>query len=221
MIHAKTVAMVTGAASGLGAATAKHLLAHGARVLAVDVTEKNDLLQWASAHKIPIITNNEKQQAEEEQINSNGPALVWQPACDVTQTADLTQALDRLPDAFGGDAILNAAINCAGIAPAQMTLSKTTKSPHDLEIFAKALGVNATGTFNVGRLAAQRMTNGGCLVNTASIAAYEGQRGQVAYAASKGAVVSMTLPMARDLAPYSIRVVTIVSALSKTKNETE
>ena len=121
---------------------------------------------------------------------------------------------------------MNVAVNCAGIAPAKKTLSikqnddgSTTSRLHPLSDFTKALQINTSGTFNLCRLAAERMSTRdldkdglrGCIINTASVAAYDGQVGQVAYAASKGAVVGMTLPLARDLAPLGIRVMTIVS----------
>jgi 3-hydroxyacyl-CoA dehydrogenase/3-hydroxy-2-methylbutyryl-CoA dehydrogenase len=123
---------------------------------------------------------------------------------------------------------VNVAVNCAGIAPAKKTLSikqnddgSTTSRLHPLSDFTKALQINTSGTFNLSRLAAERMSTRdldkdglrGCIINTASVAAYDGQVGQVAYAASKGAVVGMTLPLARDLAPLGIRVMTIVSLL--------
>mmetsp|Transcript_22403 Transcript_22403/g.31230 ORF Transcript_22403/g.31230 Transcript_22403/m.31230 type:complete len:129 (+) Transcript_22403:49-435(+) len=118
---------------------------------------------------------------------------------------------------------VNAAISCAGVAVAKKTLSKkrntTTLSPHPLDDFQKTLNVNTVGSFNLARLAAARMAARdpdakelrGCIINTASVSAYDGQIGQVSYAASKGALVGMTLPMARDLAPFGIRVMTIVS----------
>lgn len=119
---------------------------------------------------------------------------------------------------------VNVAVNCAGIALARKTLSKKRGTseivPHPLEDFSKTLQVNTVGSFNVARLASARMAKReaqdgirGCIINTASIAAYDGQRGQVSYAASKGAIVGMTLPMARDLASFGIRVMTIVSPL--------
>ena len=119
---------------------------------------------------------------------------------------------------------VNVAVNCAGIAVAKKTLSRKRDSSeilvHSLPDFSKTLQVNTVGTFNVARLSAQRMATRdvqgddglrGCIINTASVAAYEGQKGQVAYAASKGAIVGMTLPMARELASFGIRVMTIVS----------
>ena len=123
--------------------------------------------------------------------------------------------------------IVNVAVNCAGIAVARKTLSKKKGSSelrsHPLDEFSKTILINTVGSFNVARLAAERMaardpigSDGlrGCIVNTASTAAYEGQIGQVAYAASKGAIVGMTLPLARDLAAYGIRVMTIVGYAS-------
>lgn len=121
---------------------------------------------------------------------------------------------------------MNAVINCAGIAPAKKTLARARGSlvdgqinTHPLDIFSNTIMINAVGSFNVARLAAKRMCQRdadedgirGCIINTASVAAYDGQIGQVAYAASKGAIVAMTLPMARDLSPFGIRVMTIVS----------
>lgn len=102
-------------------------------------------------------------------------------------------------------------VNCAGIGLAKKTLSKG--KAHDLESFERVLKINCVGTFNTVRIAAEKFPNGGCIVNTASIAAYDGQRGQAAYAASKGAIAAMTLPLARDLASLSIRVVTIAPGL--------
>lgn len=121
---------------------------------------------------------------------------------------------------------VNVAVNCAGIAVARKTLSRKKDSSelrtHPLEEFSKTLLVNTVGSFNVARLAAERMATRpaekdglrGCIINTASIAAYDGQMGQVAYAASKGGIVGMTLPLARDLSAYGIRVMTIVSEFS-------
>jgi 3-hydroxyacyl-CoA dehydrogenase/3-hydroxy-2-methylbutyryl-CoA dehydrogenase len=124
---------------------------------------------------------------------------------------------------LSGPPTVNVAISCAGIAVARKTLSRKKGSselrPHPLEEFSKTLHVNTVGSFNIARLAAKQMATRdpmgsdglrGCIVNTASTAAYEGQMGQVAYAASKGAIVGMTLPLARDLAAHGIRVMTIV-----------
>jgi len=126
---------------------------------------------------------------------------------------------------------VNVAVNCAGIAPARKTLSQkvnedgsVTHRLHPLDEFARTINVNAVGSFNLARLASDRMARRsmdsdglrGCIINTASVAAFDGQVGQVAYSASKGAVVGMTLPMARDLAPLGIRVMTVAPGLFMT-----
>ena len=129
-------------------------------------------------------------------------------------SAAITTAVDR----FGG---LHVVVNCAGLAWAARTLGR--EGPHDLEAFARVVQVNLIGTFNVIRLAAQRMAaqepdgeERGVIVNTASVAAFDGQKGQVAYAASKGGVVGLTLPVARDLASLQIRVMTIAPGVFDT-----
>ncbi|CAG0916043.1 unnamed protein product [Notodromas monacha] len=140
--------------------------------------------------------------------------------CDVTSTAEVEAALKKTTDEFGR---LDAVINCAGIAVAFKTYNFNKDRPHTLEDFAKVVQVNVVGTFNVIRLAAGVMgknepVNGlrGCIVNTASVAAFEGQMGQAAYAASKGAIVGMTLPIARDLASQGIRCNSIAPGLFET-----
>jgi 3-hydroxyacyl-CoA dehydrogenase/3-hydroxy-2-methylbutyryl-CoA dehydrogenase len=149
------------------------------------------------------------------EVTREGPGLAFAET-DVTDASMVEAALDLAEQRFGEP--VNAAISCAGIASAMRTLSK--KGAHPLDEFARTIMVNTVGSFNVARLAAERMSRRepegkdglrGCIINTASIAAFEGQIGQVAYAASKGGVVGMTLPMARDLAPYGIRVMTLVS----------
>jgi len=190
-------ALVTGAASGLGRATATRLAAGGAKVLLIDLPTS------AGA-------------AVAEELGPN--ALFY--GADVTSEADIGAALDAAETAFGGK--INVVVNCAGIATAQRIVSK--KGPHDLGLFNKTLQVNVGGSFNTMRLVAARLqeteahANGerGVFVNTASVAAYDGQIGQAAYAASKGAIVGMTLPIARDLAPVGIRVMTIAPGLFKT-----
>jgi 3-hydroxyacyl-CoA dehydrogenase/3-hydroxy-2-methylbutyryl-CoA dehydrogenase len=193
MSLAHTVALVTGASSGLGAATARHLLQKGARVLLADL---NDAIPTGSSS------------------SSSANNAIFCPT-DVTDSDSVQRALDMAEASFGEP--INAAINCAGIAKAKKTLSK--QGPHPLQDFDTTLRVNLLGSFNVSRLAAGRMSQRtqldehglrGCIIHTASIAAYEGQIGQVAYAASKGGIVGMTLPMARELASYGIRVMTIV-----------
>lgn len=162
-----------------------------------------------------------------------GPILAFS-GTDVTSSDDVANALDVAEAAFGNP--VNVAVSCAGMCPAKKTISRKRGSSegaddnggvkvHPLDLFSQTLGVNVTGTFNISRLSAERMASRepegndgyrGCIINTASIAAYEGQCGQVAYAASKGAVVGMTLPMARDLAPLGIRVMTVAPGLFKT-----
>ena len=197
-------AIVTGAASGLGAATARALAERGARVYGLDLESA-----IARAAGSP---------------DSAGSAGVADPvegvqyvSADVTDPEQVTAAIEAV------DGPLRVAVNCAGIGPAARVVSR--KGPHDLELFRKVVDVNLIGTFNVMRLAAQVIAqtepvddagHRGVIVNTASIAAYDGQIGQVAYAASKGAVVSMTLSAARDLASFGIRVLTIAPGIIDT-----
>jgi len=190
------IAVVTGGGSGLGRATANRIVKSGGKVVVADV-------------------NVIGQQVAEELGNS----AVFSKT-DVTSEESVKVALDLAEKSFGGP--VNVAVNCAGIAIAKRTV--TPKGVHPLDDFNKVLQVNALGTFNVIRLASQRMlpakpnSDGerGVLINTASVAAYDGQIGQAAYAASKGAIVSMTLAIARDLAQYGIRVVTIAPGLFRT-----
>jgi NAD(P)-dependent dehydrogenase (short-subunit alcohol dehydrogenase family) len=138
---------------------------------------------------------------------------------DVTDEASVRRAIEEALQSFGG---MHGAINCAGIASAEKVLGR--EGPHSLDSFAKVVEVNLVGTFNVLRLAAEVMVNNepaasgerGVIVNTASVAAYDGQIGQVAYAASKGGVVALTLPVARELAQYGIRVVAIAPGIFDT-----
>lgn len=181
-------ALVTGAASGLGAATAHALAERGVEVLGVDLVSTGSTT-GGSDPRIRCVT------------------------ADVTDEEQVAAALARLTSP------LRLVVNCAGIAPAVRLLS--SKGVHDLATFRKTIDVNLVGTFNVLRLAAEVMAANepladgarGLIVNTASVAAYEGQIGQVAYAASKGAIVGMTLPAARDLARYGIRVNTIAPGI--------
>jgi NAD(P)-dependent dehydrogenase (short-subunit alcohol dehydrogenase family) len=183
------VALVTGGASGLGEATVRMVAAHGGRAVILD--------RPASAG--------------ETLAAALGAQALFTPA-DVTSAADVEAAVARAVERFGA---LHVAVNCAGVGAAMRTI--TRQGPMSLELFAKVVAVNLTGTFNVIRLAAARMaTNGpndegerGVIVNTASAAAFDGQIGQAAYAASKGGIVSLTLPVARDLASLGIRVMTI------------
>ncbi|MEV5012236.1 MULTISPECIES: SDR family NAD(P)-dependent oxidoreductase [unclassified Streptomyces] len=189
-----SAALVTGAASGLGAATAAELVARGATVYGLD-------LEQAVAAAGP---------------QPDGVTLL---AADVTEEAPVRAALARI-DADG--AVLRVAVNCAGIAPSARVLGR--KGPHDLDLFRTVLHVNLLGTFNVLRLAAEAIAQHepdadgqrGVIVNTASIAAFEGQIGQIAYAASKAGVAGMTVTAARDLAQHGIRVVTIAPGIVDT-----
>jgi NAD(P)-dependent dehydrogenase (short-subunit alcohol dehydrogenase family) len=188
-------ALVVGGASGLGEATARRLAELGAVLTIADV-------------------NAEKGQAIADEL---GAAFV---AVDVRQEEQVQAAVDRAAEADGG---LRIAITCAGTGWAQKTAN--SKGPHPLQPFEIIIGINLIGTFNVLRLAAATMIGNepradgerGVLVNTASVAAFDGQIGQVAYSASKSGVVGMTLPVARDLAQYGIRVNTIAPGLFDTQ----
>ena len=185
------VAVVTGGASGLGLATTKRLLDAGAQVVVLDIRGK-------------------------EAVDELGDRAVFAQT-DVTDEAAVTAALDAA-DKLGP---LRIAVNCAGTGNAMKTLSKD--GPFPLDAFRKIVEINLIGTFNVIRLAAERMAKTepvgeerGVIVNTASVAAFDGQVGQAAYSASKGGVVGMTLPIARDLSRELIRVVTIAPGLFDT-----
>ncbi|MCA9678328.1 MAG: SDR family NAD(P)-dependent oxidoreductase [Kofleriaceae bacterium] len=190
------VVLVTGGASGLGAATVRRLVAGGARACIVDRDE----------------TRGQALAAE-----LDGRAVFAK--ADVTDPAQIEAAIAQAAD-LGP---LRVAVSCAGVGWASRTLDKTGK-PHDLGLFQTVVGINLIGTFNVLRLAASAMSKQepsdtgerGVIVNTASVAAFDGQIGQIAYAASKAGVVGMTLPAARDLAPAGIRVVTIAPGIFDT-----
>lgn len=188
--------IVTGAASGLGAATARRLAHAGARVLIADM-------------------DTDRGQSVASEIGEAARFF----RVDVTNEANCMDAVALASDAFGG---VRGLVNCAGIAPGERVLGR--KGPHSLESFTKTISINLIGTFNMLRLAAdaiakQEPDENGCrgvIVNTASIAAYEGQIGQAAYAASKGGVAAMTLPVAREFASIGIRVVSIAPGLFET-----
>jgi NAD(P)-dependent dehydrogenase (short-subunit alcohol dehydrogenase family) len=184
------VFIVTGGASGLGEGTARMLAANGGKVVIADMqAEKGE----AIAREI-------------------GGAFV---KCDVSQEADGKAVVDKAVS-MGK---LMGLVNCAGIAPAERTVGK--KGPHDLGVFTKTIMVNLVGSFNMIRLASDAMGKNdpestgerGCLISTASVAAYDGQIGQAAYSASKGGVVGMTLPIARDLSRTGIRNMTIAPGI--------
>lgn len=186
-------AVVSGGASGLGAATARALARRGARVAILDLDKTRGARVAGDVHGLFCET-------------------------DVTDPAAIDAALARAADAHGTARI---AVGCAGIAPAARTLDRAGL-PHDPAVFARVLTVNLVGTFLLASRAAAAMARldplepdgeRGVVVNTASIAAYEGQIGQSAYAASKGGVAALTLPMARDLASSGVRVVAIAPGL--------
>jgi NAD(P)-dependent dehydrogenase (short-subunit alcohol dehydrogenase family) len=187
------VFIITGGASGLGAATAHMLVEHGARVVLADVQ----------------VEAGEKLAAE-----LKGKFV----KCDVTSEAD-GRAVVEAAVAMG---TLRGLINCAGVAPAMKTVGKD--GAHPLELFQKTVNINLIGTFNMARLAAEAMSKTeagesgerGVIINTASVAAFDGQIGQAAYASSKAAVVGLTLPMARDLSRNGIRVMTIAPGIFET-----
>ncbi|KWK82116.1 3-hydroxy-2-methylbutyryl-CoA dehydrogenase [Burkholderia ubonensis] len=190
------VFLVTGAGSGLGAAVARMVVEHGGRAMLVDV-------------------NGDAAAGVARELG----AAARSHAADVTSEADGQAALAATLDAFGR---IDGLVNCAGVAPGEKVVGRD--GPHRLASFARAVSINLVGTFNMIRLAADAMSkqdadaNGerGVIVNTASIAAFDGQIGQAAYAASKGGVVGMTLPVARELARFGIRVVTIAPGIFAT-----
>lgn len=184
-----TVALVTGGASGLGEATVRAFLARGGKAAILDRPNSNG----------------------EQLAKELGPNAIFTPA-DVTSEAEVKAAIDRTVQAFG---TVHVAVNCAGVGAAMKTTGK--QGPMPLDMFEMVVRINLIGTFNVIRLAATQMLSNtpnedgerGVLINTASIAAFDGQIGQAAYSASKGGVVGMTLPIARDLARDGIRCCTI------------
>lgn len=186
-----TAAVVTGGASGLGEATARYFAAQGARVTLLD-----------------------RDAARGAQVASDIGGFFAET--DVTDEASVQAAIDLAQERMGA---LTAAVNCAGIALGIKTTGRD--GPHPLGAFQKTVDINLVGSFNVARLAATAMAANtpdaggerGVIINTASIAAYDGQKGQAAYAASKGGIVGMTLPMARDLAKERIRVMTIAPGI--------
>jgi NAD(P)-dependent dehydrogenase (short-subunit alcohol dehydrogenase family) len=184
------VFIVTGAASGLGNATARMLAEAGGKVVMADLKEPQTLLPNMLFHKT-----------------------------DVADEASATAAIEAAKSKFGG---LHGLINCAGVAPSERVVGKA--GPHGLESFARTIGINLIGSFNMLRLAAAAMSTAeanedgerGVIINTASVAAYDGQIGQAAYSASKGGIVGMTLPAARELARFGIRVMAIAPGIFET-----
>ena len=190
------VFLVTGAGSGLGHAVARMVVGNGGKVVLLDINAKAG-------------------QAAAAELGAN--ARFQQT--DVTSDEDGQAAIKAALDAFGR---IDGLVNCAGIAPGEKIVGRD--GPHRLDSFARAISINLIGTFNMLRLAAEAMVGNapdasgerGVIINTASIAAYDGQIGQAAYAASKGAVAALTLPAARELARHGIRVVTIAPGIFKT-----
>lgn len=191
-----SVFVVTGGGSGLGAATARMLVAAGARVVLADVNRE----------------------AGEQVAGELGDAAVFM-LTDVPDEASAKAAIDRAVSGFGG---LNGLVNCAGVAPAEKVIGR--EAPHRLESFVRTVNINLIGTFNMVRLAADAMVKfapgpdgeRGVIVNTASVAAFDGQIGQAGYAASKAGIVGLTLPVARELARSGIRVMTIAPGIMET-----
>ena len=190
------VALVTGGASGLGEASITELVKKGARVVIVDIDSDKG-----------------------EKLAANIGAGAIFVKTDVTSEADVRQAIQKAVDAFGK---INVVINCAGIVNPGKLIGR--KGPLPLESFNKVMQLNLVGTLNVIRLAVEQMMNNtpdeegerGVIINCASIAAFEGQIGQVAYSASKAGIVGMTLPIAREVADYGIRVIAIAPGIFET-----
>lgn len=188
-----SVFIITGGASGLGAATARMIASNGGKVVLADV-------QVEAGEKLAT--------------ELDGKFV----KCDVTSEVD-GKAVVAAAVALG---TLRGVVNCAGVAPAIRTVGK--EGPHALDAFQRAININLVGTFNMSRLAADAMAKTeptdqgerGIIINTASVAAYDGQIGQAAYASSKAAVVGLTLPMARDLSRNGIRVMTIAPGIFET-----
>ncbi|VVE52576.1 3-hydroxyacyl-CoA dehydrogenase [Pandoraea fibrosis] len=190
------VFLVTGASSGLGAATARMFVDAGAKVVLGDINA----------------------QAGATQADALGNAARF-VATDITREDDVQRLVDTAKREFGA---LNGVVNCAGLVIGERILGK--QGPHRLDSFARIVNVNLIGTFNVLRIAASAMAEGtadaegerGVVVNTASVAAFDGQIGQAAYAASKGGVAALTLPAARELARVGVRVVTVAPGIFET-----
>ena len=192
----ESVFLIPGGASGLGAATARHLAAAGAKVVLADLNAE----------------------AGDKFAATLGSAARFVHA-DVTNEAQIQHAIDVALESFGG---LHGLVNCAGVAPGERVVGKN--GPHRLETFSRVININLIGSFNALRLAAAAMARNtpdaggerGVIINTASIAAFDGQIGQAAYSAAKGGIVAMALPIARELARLGIRVVTIAPGIFDT-----
>jgi len=200
-LDASIAAIVTGGASGLGEASARHLASFGVKVGLLDLNEERGRRVAAEIGGL------------------------FQP-CDVTDDASVTKALAAIREKHGVERVL---VNCAGIVAGRRTVSKDRESgvltPHDMQSFSRVISINLIGTYRMIAQSAAAMAGlapitadggRGVIVNTASVAAEDGQIGQAAYAASKGGIASLTLPVARDLAPYGIRIVSILPGIFHT-----
>ncbi|WXL26842.1 3-hydroxyacyl-CoA dehydrogenase [Ectopseudomonas mendocina] len=191
-----SVFLVTGGSSGLGLATARELLAQGGKVVLVDI-------------------NAEAGAARAEELGANARFV----KADITREDEARAAVNTAVEVFGG---LHGLVNCAGVAPAEKVIGRN--GVHGLDSFARTININLIGSFNMLRLAAEAMSQGepnaegerGVIINTASVAAFDGQIGQAAYSASKSGVVGMTLPIARELARTGIRVMCIAPGIFET-----
>jgi 3-hydroxyacyl-CoA dehydrogenase / 3-hydroxy-2-methylbutyryl-CoA dehydrogenase len=189
-------AIVTGGASGLGEATVRKIVGRGGKAVIFDQSEEKG-----------------------KQLESELGESVLFLKVDVTKEDDVQEAVNKAADFMGE---INTVVNCAGIGIAEKVIGR--KGAHNLSLFSKVINVNLIGTFNVIRIAAEKMSSNegndqnerGVIINTASVAAFDGQIGQAAYSASKGGIVGMTLPIARELARYGIRVMTIAPGLFHT-----
>ncbi|MEO2078004.1 MAG: 3-hydroxyacyl-CoA dehydrogenase [Bacillus sp. (in: firmicutes)] len=189
-------AVVTGGASGLGEATVRKIVGRGGKAVIFDQSEEKG-----------------------KQLESELREAVLFLKVDVTKEDDVQEAVNKAADFMGE---INTVVNCAGIGIAEKVIGK--KGAHNLSLFSKVINVNLIGTFNVIRIATEKMSSNegndqnerGVIINTASVAAFDGQIGQAAYSASKGGIVGMTLPIARELARYGIRVMTIAPGLFHT-----
>jgi|TARA_R110002096_G_scaffold402143_1_gene599334 NAD(P)-dependent dehydrogenase (short-subunit alcohol dehydrogenase family) len=197
MKYENSTFLVTGGSSGLGGATATKLIEKGANVIILDINEETG-------------------KAKEAELGANSRFI----KTDVTSEADVMAAIQLAKTTFGG---VHGVINAAGIAVIGKVLDRDG-NPHPLELFERGIKINLIGTFNVMRLAAQAMTENepgvdgerGVMINTASVAAFDGQIGQASYTASKAGVTGMMLPIARELASHGIRVCTIAPGIFET-----
>lgn len=191
-----SAALVTGGGSGLGAATVLHLAERGCHVAYLDI-----------------------QKGTTEEVSSGLAGNVYFIQTDVTDELQVQHAVDSALTVFGA---IHITVNCAGIVAGSKVVGKS--GPHPFDLFEKVIRINLLGTFNVMRLATHAMLNNepnregerGVIINTSSVAAYEGQVGQLSYAASKGGIASMTLPAARDMAPQGVRVMAIAPGIFHT-----